>query len=427
MSDNGEKGSRVQGYMSTQLDRAVLDVGALRRDFPILQRTMQGKPLVYLDSAATSQKPRAVLDALDSYYTLSNANVHRGVYELAEEATAAYEGARAKVAAFIGATTEETIFTRNASEAINLVAYAWGRRNVRRGDIIVLTHLEHHSNLVPWQILATETGAELAFIGLQPDGSLDLETLDRQLETGRVKLVASTYISNVLGTIAPVGEIVRRAHRHGALVLIDGAQAVPHIPVDVRALDVDFLAFTGHKMLGPMGIGVLYGRRSILEEMPPFLGGGEMIRHVEYGSSTWNDLPWKFEAGTPSVGDAVGLGAAVDYLQAVGMETIAEHDGRLARYAVERLRQIDGLHIFGPEQRGAVVAFSINGAHPHDVASLLDEAGIAVRAGHHCAQPLHEMLGVPATTRASFYLYNDEHEVDRLAEGLGTAIRIFGV
>jgi cysteine desulfurase/selenocysteine lyase len=413
--------------MTTQLHSALLDVSALRPDFPILQRTMQGKPLVYLDNAATSQKPRAVLDALDSYYSHSNANVHRGVYELAEEATAAYEDARARVATFIGASTQETIFTRNASEAINLVAYAWGRRNVRAGDIIVLTHLEHHSNLVPWQILAAETGAELAFIGLQPDGSLDLETLDRQLETGRVKLVASAYISNVLGTIAPVAEIVRRAHSHGALVLIDAAQAVPHITVDVRALDMDFMAFTGHKMLGPMGVGVLYGRRSVLEDMPPFLGGGEMIRHVDYGASTWNDLPWKFEAGTPSVGDAVGLGAAVDYLQAIGMDAIAEHDTRLGRYAVERLQGIDGLHIFGPQERGAVVAFSIDGMHAHDVASLLDESGIAVRAGHHCAQPLHEMLGVPATTRASFYLYNDESEVDQLVEGLGTAMRIFGV
>lgn len=413
--------------MTTQVHAPLLDVSALRRDFPILQRTMQGKPLVYLDNAATSQKPRAVLDAIDAYYSHSNANVHRGVYELAEEATAAYEAARARIAAFIGASTQETIFTKNASEAINLVAYAWGRRNVRAGDVVVLTHLEHHSNLVPWQILAAETGAELAFIGLQPDGSLDLETLDRQLETGRVKLVASAYISNVLGTIAPVAEIVRRAHSHGALVLIDGAQAVPHIPVDVRGLDMDFMAFTGHKMLGPMGAGVLYGRRSILEEMPPFLGGGEMIRHVDYGGSSWNDLPWKFEAGTPSVGDVVGLGAAVDYLQAVGMDAIAEHDRALGRYAVERLQAIDGLHIFGPQERGAVVAFSIDGMHSHDVASLLDESGIAVRAGHHCAQPLHEMLGVPATTRASFYLYNDETEVDRLVEGLGTAMRIFGV
>jgi cysteine desulfurase/selenocysteine lyase len=382
---------------------------------------MRGKPLVYLDSAATSQKPRAVLDALERYYERSNANVHRGVYELAEEATAAYEAARQTLASFIGATPEETIFVRNATEAINLVAYAWGRHNVHQGDVIVLTELEHHSNLVPWQILAQEVGADLAFIGLHPDGTLDLETLDRHLQTGRVRLVASTYISNVLGTITPVAEIVRRAHAGGAIVLIDGAQAVPHISVDVRALDVDFLAFTGHKMLGPMGIGVLYGRQQILEEMPPFLGGGEMIRRVSARTSTWNELPWKFEAGTPNVGDAVALAGAVEYLQRVGMEAIGEHDRQLARSAMDRLRAIDGVWVHGPEERGAVVAFTLDGVHPHDLASLLDEQGIAVRAGHHCAQPLHERLGVPATTRASFYLYNDEGDVDKLIAGIDVA------
>ena len=410
--------------MTIQVKRASLDVEALRQDFPLLQRTMHGKPLVYLDSAATSQKPRAVLDALARYYERSNANVHRGVYELAEEATAAYEAARQTLAAFIGATPEETIFVRNATEAINLVAYAWGRRYVHRGDVIVLTDLEHHSNLVPWQILAQEVGADLAFIGLHPDGTLDLESLDRHLQTGRVKIVASTYISNVLGTITPVAEIARRAHAGGAIVLIDGAQAVPHISVDVRALDVDFLAFTGHKMLGPMGIGVLYGRQQILEEMPPFLGGGEMIRRVSAHTSTWNELPWKFEAGTPNVGDAVALARAVEYLQSVGMETIGEHDRQLARRAMERLRAIDGVWVHGPEERGAVVAFTLDGVHPHDLASVLDEQGIAVRAGHHCAQPLHERLGVPATTRASFYLYNDESEVDKLITGIDVARRV---
>jgi cysteine desulfurase/selenocysteine lyase len=412
--------------MTTEVKSARLDVEALRHDFPILRRSMHGKPLVYLDSAATSQKPQQVLEALHRYYEHSNANVHRGVYELAEEATAAYEEARGKIARFINAGYEETIFTRNASEAINLVAYAWGRRNIRAGDLVVLTHLEHHSNLVPWQILAMETGCELAFIGLQPDGSLDLESLDRHLATGRVKLVTSAYISNVLGTVTPVAEITRRAHAHGAAVLIDAAQAVPHVPVDVRALDIDFLAFTGHKMLGPMGIGVLYGRRSILEAMPPFLGGGEMIRRVDYTGATWNDLPWKFEAGTPSVGDAIGLGAAVDYLEAVGMEAVAEHDRQLARYAVDQLGGIEGLTIHGPAERGAVVAFSLSDIHPHDLASLLDEQGIAVRAGHHCAQPLHELLGVPATTRASFYLYNDEGEIDRLVDGIERAKELFG-
>jgi len=410
--------------MTVQLNSASLDVRALRQDFPLLQRTMRGKPLVYLDSAATSQKPRAVLDALERYYERSNANVHRGVYELAEEATAAYEAARQTLASFIGATPEETIFVRNATEAINLVAYAWGRHNVHQGDVVVLTELEHHSNLVPWQILAQEVGADLAFIGLHPDGTLDLENLDRQLQTGRVRLVASTYISNVLGTITPVAEIVRRAHAGGAIVLIDGAQAVPHIPVDVRALDVDFLAFTGHKMLGPMGIGVLYGRQQILEEMPPFLGGGEMIRRVSARTSTWNELPWKFEAGTPNVGDAVALARAVEYLQSVGMEAIGDHDRQLARCAMDRLQAIDGVRVHGPEERGAVVAFTLDGVHPHDLASVLDEQGIAVRAGHHCAQPLHERLGVPATTRASFYLYNDEGDVEKLIAGIDVARRV---
>jgi len=409
------------------IDSPALDVAALRQDFPIRCRSMRGKPLVYLDSAATSQKPEAVIDALRHYYEAANANVHRGVYELAEEATAAYESARHKLAAFIGATPEETIFTRNATEAINLVAYAWGRHNVRQGDTIVLTPLEHHSNLVPWQILTREVGAELAFVDLHPDGTLNLESLDLLLQTGRVKLVASTYVSNVLGTIVPAAEIARRAHAHGAVVLIDGAQAVPHMPVDVRLLDVDFLAVTGHKMLGPMGIGALYGRRQILEEMPPFLAGGEMIRRVDLRISSWNDLPWKFEAGTPSVGDAVGLGAAVDYLSGVGMDAIAQHDMHLARYAVNRLETIEGLCVRGPRERGAVASFTLEGIHPHDIASLLDEQGIAVRAGHHCAQPLHQWLGVSATARASFYLYNDEEDVERLVAGIETARRVFAL
>lgn len=402
-----------------------IDVAAVRQDFPLLGRTMHGKPLVYLDSAATSQKPLAVLDAVRFYYETNNANVHRGVYQLAEEATAAYEDARRKLARFLGASREEVIFTRNASEAINLVAYTWGRQNIRAGDVIVLSVLEHHSNLIPWQILAQETGAELAFIDLTDDGSLEMATLDRHLETGRVKMVSVAYVSNVLGTIAPVAEIARRAHAHGAAILVDAAQAAPHLTVDVRALDVDFLALTGHKMLGPMGIGALYGRRALLEDMPPFLGGGEMIRHVELQASTWNDLPWKFEAGTPNVGGAVGLGAAVDYLQRVGMEAVAAHDRRLAQYALHHLRTIDGLRVYGPEERGALTAFSLADIHPHDLASLLDEQGIAVRAGHHCAQPLHQQLGVPATTRASFYLYNDEADVDRLVAGIGEARKLF--
>ena len=401
-----------------------LDVQAVRLDFPILAGSMHDQPLVYLDSGATSQKPRAVIDAVDDYYSRSNANVHRGIYALAEEATALYEAARATIATWINASVEETIFTRNATEAINLVAYAWGRQHIQSGDVILLTPMEHHSNLVPWHMLAAQTGAEVAHIDLLPDGSLDLDSLDQHLSGGRVKLVATTYISNVLGTIVPVQEIARKVHAAGAVYLLDGSQAVPHLTIDVRRLDIDFLAFTGHKMLGPMGIGVLYGRRSIMEEMPPFMGGGEMIRRVDLHTSTWNQLPWKFEAGTPSVGDAVGLGVAVDYLQRLDMEAVAVHDRRLAAYGVERLRALQGVTVHGPEERGALVAFSVEGIHPHDLASLLDERGIAVRAGHHCAQPLHDWLGVPATTRASFYVYNDEHEIDLLAEGIEAAQRV---
>ncbi|MGI8827148.1 MAG: cysteine desulfurase [Chloroflexota bacterium] len=402
----------------------LLDVQRVREDFPLLRRSMHGKSLVYLDSAATSQKPRAVLERMQTYYEHENANVHRGVYELAEEATEAYEGARSVVASFIGAAPEETVFTRNATEAINLVSNAWGRQNVHPGDVIVLTEMEHHANLIPWQMLAREREARLEFIRMSPDGALDLESLDRHLETGRVKLVSTAYISNVLGTINPVREIARRAHASGALVLVDAAQAVPHIAVDVRALGSDFLAFTGHKMLGPMGIGVLYGRREILEAMPPFLGGGEMIRRVDLRESTWNDLPWKFEAGTPSVGDAVGLAEAIGYLRAVGIDAVEMHDRSLGAYALQRLGEVEGLRVHGPRERGALVSFSLSGAHPHDLASLLDEHGIAVRAGHHCAQPLHGILGVSATTRASFYLYNDEKDVDRLVEGIEAAKRI---
>lgn len=400
---------------------STLDVESLKQEFPIFVKAKRGQDLVYLDSAATSQKPRVVIDALKDYYERSNANVHRGVYELAEEATRLYEDARRKLADFIGASSQETILVRNATEAINLVAYAWGRSNVTRGDLIVLTHLEHHSNLVPWQVLAAEVGAELAFIDLQDDGSLDLSSLDRHLATGRVRLLASTYVSNVFGTITPVVEMTRRAHRHGAKVLIDAAQAAPHMQVNVRGLDVDFLAFTGHKMLGPMGIGVLYGRLEILEEMPPFLAGGDMIRTVGLNSSTWNDLPWKFEAGTPNVGDAIALGVAVQFLHQIGMESISQHDRALADYAVGRLGEIPGLRVHGPRERGPIVAFTIDGIHPHDIASLLDEEGIAVRAGHHCTQPLHEMIGVAATTRASFYVYNDFQDVDRLVRGLARA------
>lgn len=399
---------------------------SLKADFPILTRRIHGKPLVYLDSAATSQKPRMVLEAMTEYYSTSNANVHRGVYTLAEEATEQYEAARAAVARFINASTEETIFTRNASEAINLVAYSFGYEYIHTGDIVAITPLEHHSNLVPWQLLTARVGARLAYIDLHPDGTLDLESLDRLLATGNVKLVATAFVSNVVGTRLPVKEIARRVHAAGATYLVDGAQAVPHLPIDVRDLDMDFLAFTGHKMLGPMGIGVLYGRRSLLEAMPPFLGGGEMIRRVDEERSTWHDLPWKFEAGTPSVGDAIGLHAAIDYLEAIGMDAVAAHDRRLAEYALDRLGALPGVSIFGPRERGALVAFALAGIHPHDLATLLDEDGIAVRAGHHCAQPLHTRLGVAATTRASFHVYNDESDIDALIDGIRRAQDVLG-
>jgi cysteine desulfurase/selenocysteine lyase len=413
--------------MTTSTFSSAPDFTALRAEFPLLSREMQGRPLVYLDSAATSQKPQCVLDAVATYYRRHNANVHRGVYELAEEATAAYEAARDRVAGFINAEREETIFVRNATEAINLVAYSWGRRNIGRGDVILLTPLEHHSNLVPWQLLAGEVGAELRYLRLATDGTLDLTSLDDLLATKRVKLLACTYISNVLGSITPVSEMARRVHAHGARLLVDAAQAVPHVPVDVRALDVDFLAFTGHKMMAPMGIGVLYGRRDLLESMPPFLGGGEMIRRVRLDGCTWNDLPWKFEAGTPNVGGAVGLGAAVKYLETVGMNAVAEHDRRLAEIALKRLREVPGITVYGPEERGAVAAFNLDGVHPHDLASLLDEDGIAVRAGHHCAQPLHDHLGIPASTRASFYVYNDEGDIVALLTGLDRAREVLAV
>ena len=415
----------------------MLDVQAIRADFPILARTVHGKPLVYLDNAATSQKPETVIRALDEYYRHYNANIHRGVHTLAEEATEAYEGARRKVARFINAPhPAEIVFVRNTTEAINLAAYTWGRANVGAGDVIILSLMEHHSNLVPWQLLAQATGARLEFIGLDGEGRLVLDDLDQHLDRfgGRVKLVAVSAMSNVLGTINPVAEIAARAHRVGALCLVDGAQSVPHLPVDVQALDADFLAFSGHKMLGPTGIGVLWARREILEAMPPFLGGGDMIRSVHLRESRWNEVPYKFEAGTPNVAHGIGLGAAVDYLDNLGMAEVHAHEQALAAYALERLAEVPNLRIYGPPaaERGGVVTFNLlrDGElliHPHDLASILDREGIAIRAGHHCAQPLMEHYGVPATARASFYIYNTEEEVDKLAEALRKAQRLFGL
>ena len=404
-----------------------LDVETVRGDFPILTRQVNGKPLIYLDSAATSQKPSAVIDAMDDYYRRYNANPHRGVYVLSEEATAGYEGARARVATFINAASpKEVIFTRNTTEAINLVRYSWGRANVRQGDRILLTEMEHHSNLVPWQLLASEVGAQLEFLCIDDTGLLLLDQLERKL--AGVRLLGITHQSNTLGTINPIKAITAAAHRAGALVLVDGAQAVPHMPVDVRDLGVDFYAFSGHKMCGPSGIGVLWARRALLEAMPPFLGGGDMIRRVKLTEATWNDLPWKFEAGTPSVAEGIGLGAAVDYLGQLGMERVRAHERTLVDYALEKFQEIPGITIYGPadsEIHGGAISFTLPGVHPHDLATLVDREGIAVRAGHHCTQPLMDRLGVAATTRASFYVYNRPDEVDHLVDAIQKAQRVF--
>jgi cysteine desulfurase / selenocysteine lyase len=412
-------------------DRAApgaFDAAALRQQFPIF-RTARDKPLVYLDSAATSQKPDAVLDAMDRYYRTINANIHRGVYRIAEEATAAYEDARRKVANFINAgSPREVIFTRNSTEAMNLVAYAWARWALKDGDAIVLTEMEHHSNLVPWHILAAERPAiEIRYVPVTGSGELDLEAYAKLLADGRVKLVSFVHVSNVLGTVNPAAEIVRTAKAAGATVMIDASQSAAHTSLDVRALGADFVAFTAHKMLGPTGIGVLWGRREILEAMPPFLGGGEMIREVKLTGSKWNDLPWKFEAGTMCIAEAIGLGAAVDWLSAVGMDAVFAHDRELAGYGMERLREVPGLTVLGPpiEKRGGVIAFTLDGIHPHDVATVLDQDGVAVRAGHHCAMPLHEKLGVAASARASFHCYSLREDVDALIAGLHRARKVF--
>jgi cysteine desulfurase/selenocysteine lyase len=415
----------------------MLDINHIRADFPILERRVHGKPLVYLDNAATSQKPESVIQAMDDYYRRYNANIHRGVHTLAEEATAAYEGARRKVGRFINAySPREVVFVRNTTEAINLVACSWGRASVREGDVLVLSVMEHHSNLVPWQLLSQATGAQLEFIGLDPQGRLVLDDLDRLLSQygKRVKLVAVSGMSNVLGTINPIADIAARARDAGALLLVDGAQSVPHLPVDVQALGVDLLAFSGHKMLGPTGIGVLWARKEILQAMPPFQGGGDMIKSVHLRHSEWNDIPHKFEAGTPNVAHAVGLGAAVDYLNGLEMAAVQAHEQAMAAYALERLASVPDLQIYGPiaAERGGVVTFNLirDGElliHPHDLASILDREGIAIRAGHHCAQPLMEHYGVPATARASFYVYNTDAEVDALVEGLLKAQQVFGL
>lgn len=406
-----------------------LNVYEIRKDFPILDRETQGGArVVYLDSTATSQKPVQVIEAMNDYYRRSNANIHRGVHTLAEEATAMYEGARERIAKFINAaSSREIIYTRNTTESINLVAYSWARANLKSGDLVILTEMEHHSNLVPWHMLQMERGIELEFIPVTEDGLLDLETYKSLLDR-RPKLVSFTHMSNVLGTINPADEIIRLAHDAGAITLVDGAQSVPHLSVDVQALDADFYAFSAHKMCGPTGIGILYGKSALLDATPPFLGGGDMIKEVKLRSFRANSLPHKFEAGTPAIAEAVGFGAAVDYLSAVGMERIAAHEHEVTAYALDRLAEIPGVKLFGPsaEKKGGVAAFTLDGIHPHDVAQILDKDGIAVRAGHHCAQPLHEKFGIPATSRASFYLYTTKDEVDVLVTGLYKVKEMFG-
>jgi cysteine desulfurase/selenocysteine lyase len=406
-----------------------IDPVRMRTDFPILDQVIHGHRLVYLDSAATSQKPLAVIEAMDTYYREYNANVHRGIYTIGERATAAYEAARVKVARLIGAPDpKEVVYTRNATEAINLVAYSWGRRNIGRGDVIVLTEMEHHANLVPWQLLAQERDADLEFIPITDDGVLRQDVFDVLLRL-KPKLVAFTHVSNTLGTINPVEEMTRKAHEAGALVLVDGAQAVPHLPVDIAAIGCDFYVFSGHKALAPTGSGALWARRELLEAMPPFLGGGEMIREVHLRRSEWNEIPWKFEAGTPDISAAIGLGVAADYLMDIGLERVRAHEQVLVAHALEVLpREVPGIELYGPaaELRGGVVPFNLPGIHPHDVAQVLDRSGIAIRAGHHCTMPLHERLDLAATARASFQVYTSTEDIDALAAGLREVQRLFG-
>ena len=409
--------------------REALDARKLRADFPILQQEINGKPLAYLDSAVTAQKPRQVLSALTEFYETSYGNVHRGVYALAERATEAFEGARERIARFVNApSSRELIFTRNATESLNLVAYAYGLARLGPGDIVVVTELEHHSNFVPWQYVAKRAGASFRMVRLTDSGELDLEGLDEFARDGELKIVAANLVSNALGTVNPVEKLTAWAHEHGAVTVVDAAQAAPHRPIDVQALGCDFLAFSAHKLCGPSGVGALWGRRELLESMEPFNLGGHMIRKVQFEETTWGDLPHKFEAGTSPIAEAVGFGAAVDYLNGIGLEAIEQHEHDLVAYALERLADVPGIQLYGPapERRAGIVSFNMDGIHPHDVAQVLDWEGVAIRAGHHCCQPLMARLGVSATNRASFYLYTVQEEVDRLYDGLLRARKVFG-
>ncbi|KPN14513.1 cysteine desulfurase [Bacillus australimaris] len=395
-----------------------MNIKDVREQFPILHQQVNGHDLVYLDSAATSQKPRVVIDAMNEYYRSYNSNVHRGVHTLGTRATDAYEGAREKVRAFIRASSvQEIIFTRGTTTALNTVAISYARANLKEGDEIVITHMEHHANIIPWQQAAKATGATLKYIPLQEDGTLSLEDV-KQTITHQTKIVAVTHVSNVLGTINPIKEIAKIAHEHGAIIVVDGAQSTPHMQIDVQDLDCDFFAFSGHKMCGPTGIGVLYGKKDLLNNMEPAEFGGEMIDFVDLYDSTWKELPWKFEAGTPIIAGAVGLGKAIDFLNDIGMEEVSRYEHQLATYALERFKELDGATVYGPQHRAGLVTFNLDDVHPHDASTVLDTEGVAIRAGHHCAQPLMKWLGVSATARASFYLYNTEEEIDRLIAAL---------
>ncbi|MBI2558055.1 cysteine desulfurase [Candidatus Woesearchaeota archaeon] len=403
-----------------------MDIESIRKDFPILQRRVHGKPLVYFDNAATSQKPKQVIEAMEFYYKNYNANIHRSIHELGEEATAKFEEAHGKIADFIKADSyQNIIFTKNTTESLNLVAYSL-TAGLKKGDEIAVSQMEHHSNFVPWQQLAKQRGLKLKFIKIDDEGKLDGESI-RENITKKTKIVSLTHVSNVLGTINPIGEIAKIAHENDALMVVDGAQAAPHMPIDVKKLDADFYAFSGHKMLGPTGIGVLYGKKELLESMQPFLYGGEMIREVTFDGTSFNELPWKFEAGTMNIAEGVGLGVAIDYLTKIGMNHVQGRDKELVSYAVEKLSEVDGVTIYGPKERGAVVSFNVDNIHAHDVAQILDSEGVAIRAGHHCCMPLMSVLKVPATARASFYLYNTEQEIDAFINGIHKVKNVFGV
>jgi len=413
------------------MQKGALNVHRIRKDFPILGRKIRDKPLVYLDNAATTQKPLSVIDAIRDYYMNYNSNIHRAVHQMAEEATHAYETTRQKVARFINSrSTDEIIFTRNATEAINLVSHAWGQDNIRRDDRIVITELEHHSNIVPWQILCNQTRASLDYIEVDDGGCLDMDSYEKTLRNRKTRLISISEVSNVLGTIVPIREIVKKAHAKDIPVLVDAAQSVPHMPVDVQATDCDFMVFSAHKMLGPTGVGILYVKKEILEELQPFISGGDMIKEVHKYETVYNDLPYKFEAGTPNIADVIGFGAAMDYLNRLGMDKVRDHEIELTKYAMDAMKDIRGMTLYGPldaNNKGGVISFNLGDIHPHDLATILNDHGIAIRSGHHCAQVLMEKFDLSATSRASFYIYNTIEEVDKFINALNDARRLFGI